>query len=351
MAPLIPQFGMDISFYTNTLPFLGFAVGMLISATVIAFIAGLLTHYLYGAIRLTERGIFTSRAAQIHIAVMAGVFLLLLGVNFWLGRYATLQDNGGYRAGAMFTDVNAVIPTKAILAAAAIIVAILFIVAAFIGKWKLPLIGAGMLAVTAIVAGGIYPLAVQEWQVKPSEGDVELPYIARNIEMTRNAYGLSGMEVTPYNATTTAEAGALRKDADTAANIRLLDPNLMSSTFAQLEQFRPYYKFPKTLNVDRYTIDGKVQDAVIAVRELNPEGINPNQQSWYNQHLVYTHGYGMVAAYANTVTSDGKPDFMQSGVPSTGVLGTDTSYQPRIYFGQSTTDYSIVGAPEGTASD
>ncbi|MEO8219444.1 MAG: UPF0182 family protein [Specibacter sp.] len=344
-----PEFGMDISFYTNTLPFLGFTVGMLISATVIAFIAGLLTHYLYGAIRLTERGFFTSRAAQIHIAVIAGVFLILLGLNFWLGRYATLQDNGGYRAGAMFTDVNAVIPTKAILAAAAIIVAILFIVAAFIGKWKLPLIGAGMLAVTAIVAGGIYPLAVQEWQVKPSEGDVELPYIERNIEMTRNAYGLSSMEVTPYNASTTAEAGALRKDADTAANIRLLDPNLMSSTFAQLEQFRPYYKFPKTLNVDRYTIDGKVQDAVIAVRELNPEGINPNQQSWYNQHLVYTHGYGMVAAYANTVTSDGKPDFMQSGVPSKGVLGTDTSYQPRIYFGQSTTDYSIVGAPEGTA--
>ncbi|MHA7306477.1 UPF0182 family membrane protein [Arthrobacter sp. TMN-49] len=343
-----PQFGLDISFYTNTLPFLGFVVGMLISATVIAFIAGLLTHYLYGAIRLTERGIFTSRAAQIHMAVMASVFLILLGVNFWLGRYATLQDNDGYRAGAMFTDVNAVIPTKAILAAAAIIVAILFIVAAFIGKWKLPLIGAGMLAVTAIVAGGIYPLAVQEWQVKPSQGNLEATYIDRNIEMTREAYGLSDIAVTPYNATTTVEAGALRKDADTAANIRLLDPNLLSATFRELEQYRPYYEFPKTLNVDRYTVDGKVQDAVIAVRELNPQGLNPAQQNWYNQHLVYTHGYGMVAAYGNTVTSDGKPKFMQSGVPSKGVLGTDSSYQPRIYFGQSTTDYSIVGAPEGT---
>ncbi|SED83256.1 hypothetical protein SAMN04489740_0084 [Arthrobacter alpinus] len=344
-----PQFGLDLSFYTNTLPFLGFLAGMLISATVIAFIAGLLTHYLYGAIRLTERGIFASRAAQIHISVLAGFFLLLLAANFWLGQFATLQDNTGYRAGAMFTDVHAVIPTKAILAVAALIVAILFIVAAFIGKWKLPLIGTGMLIVTAIVAGGIYPWAIQQWQVKPSEGDVELPYIARNIDMTRDAYGLTDMEVTPYNASTTATAGALRQDADTAANIRLLDPNLMSSTFAQLEQYRPYYKFPKTLNVDRYTIDGKVQDAVIAVRELNPDGISSTQQSWYNQHLVYTHGYGVVAAYGNTVTSDGKPKFMQSGVPSTGELGTDTSYQPRIYFGQSTTDYSVVGAPEGTA--
>lgn len=343
-----PEFGLDISFYTNTLPFLGFLAGMLISVTVIAFIAGLLTHYLYGAIRLTERGIFTSRAAQIHIAILAGVFLLLLAANFWLGRYGTLQDNGGYRSGALFTDVNAVIPTKAILAAAAIIVAILFIVAAFMGKWKLPLIGTGMLVVTAIVAGGIYPWAVQEWQVKPSQGSKEAPFIDRNIQMTRDAYGLTGMEVTPYNAKVTAEAGALRQDADTAANIRLLDPNLLSATFRELEQYRPYYEFPKTLNVDRYTIDGKVQDAVLAVRELNPQGLNPAQQNWYNQHLVYTHGYGMVAAYGNTVTADGKPEFMQKGVPSEGKLGTDSSYQPRIYFGQSMTDYSLVGAPEGT---
>lgn len=344
-----PEFGLDIGFYTNTLPFLGFVAGMLISATVIAFIAGLLTHYLYGAIRLTERGVFASRAAQIHISILAGFFLLLLGANFWLGRFETLQDNGGYRAGAMFTDVNAVIPTKAILAAAAIIVAILFIVAAFIGKWKLPLIGTGVLVVTAIVAGGIYPWAVQEWQVKPSQGSKEAAFIDRNIEMTRDAYGLTDMEVTPYNATVDVEAGALRQDADTAANIRLLDPNLLSATFRELEQYRPYYEFPKTLNVDRYTIDGKVQDAVLAVRELNPQGLNPAQQNWYNQHLVYTHGYGVVAAYGNTVTSDGKPEFMQKGVPSEGELGTDTSYQPRIYFGQSMTDYSLVGAPEGTA--
>lgn len=345
-----PQFNLDISFYTNTLPFLGFVTGLLISVTVIAFIAGLLTHYLYGAVRLTERGIFSSRQSQVHLAVLTAVFLILLGINFWLDRYATLQNNGGYRAGAMFTDVNAVIPTKAILAAAAIIVAILFIVSAFIGKWKLPLIGTGMLVITAIVAGGIYPWAIQQLQVVPSQQSLESEFIARNIDMTRKAYGLSDMEITPYAATTTAEAGALRKDAATATNIRLLDPNLVSSTFAQLEQYRPYYEFPKTLNVDRYTIDGKVQDAVIAVRELNPLGINPDQQSWYNQHLVYTHGYGVVAAKANTVTSDGKPVFIQSGVPSAGILGTDTSYQPRIYFGQSTSDYSIVGAPAGATN-
>ncbi|MFI5085619.1 MAG: UPF0182 family protein [Actinomycetales bacterium] len=342
-----PQFGLDISFYTNTLPFLGFISGLLISVVIIAAITGLLTHYLYGAIKVAERGLFFSRASQIHLAVLAAVFLLLLAANFWLDRYATLQDNGGLRTGALYTDVNAVIPTKAILAAAAAIVAILFIVSAVIGRWRLPVIGTAMLIVTAVLAGGIYPWAIQQFQVRPSEQSLESEYIQRNIDMTRSAYGLDNIDVTPYNATTTATPGALRQDATTTANIRLLDPNLISSTFAQLEQYRPYYKFPSTLNVDRYTINGKVQDTVIAVRELNQDGIPAAQQTWYNQHLVYTHGYGVVAAYGNTATVDGKPVFMQSGVPSTGVLGTDTSYQPRIYFGQSSPDYSIVGGEPG----
>ncbi|WP_240629619.1 UPF0182 family protein [Specibacter cremeus] len=337
-----PQFGLDISFYTNTLPFVGFVIGTLISVTVVAAIAGILTHYLYGAIRLHDRGLYASRAAQVHLGVLAALFLILLAINFWMERYGTLQDNSGSWAGALYTDVNAVIPTKAILAVAALLVAVLFVVSAVIGRWKLPLIGTAMLVITAIVAGGIYPWAIQNLQVKPSQKTLESQYIGRNINMTRQAYGLADMEVTAYDAKTTVSAGQLRKDANTAANIRLLDPNLVSATFAQLEQYRPYYKFPKTLNVDRYTIDGKVQDAVIAVRELNPDGISPGQQTWYNQHLVYTHGYGVVAAYGNNVTSDGKPVFMQSGVPSTGVLG---DYEPRIYFGQYMTDYSIVGGP------
>nr|WP_246279555.1 UPF0182 family protein [Psychromicrobium silvestre] len=345
-----PQFGMDISFFTNTLPFLGFLSGFLISVVLISGIVGLLTHYLYGAIRVQERGLFASRGAQVQLAVTAGVFLILLGLNFWLDRYTTLQDNGGLRSGAMYTDVNAVIPTKSILAIAAGIVAVLFILSAVIGRWRLPLIGTAMLVITAIVAGGIYPWAIQQFQVGPSEANLETPYIQRNIDMTRSAYGLSDVQVIPYAATTTATQGALRKDATTAANIRLLDPNLVSATFQQLEQYRAYYGFPKTLNVDRYTIDGKVQDTVIALRELNPSGIPAAQQTWYNKHLVYTHGYGVVAAYGNTVTADGKPVFLQSGVPSNGKLGTDTSYQPRVYFGQNTTDYALVGAPQGTAS-
>ena len=344
-----PQFGLDISFYLMSLPFLGFVTGFLISVVVVAGIAGILTHYLYGSIRLMERGVFTSRAAQIHLAVSGALFLILLGANFWLDVYGTVQNNGGRWAGALYTDVTAVVPTKSILAVAAGLVAILFIVAAVVGRWRLPVIGTAMLIITSILAGGVYPWVIQQFQVRPSEQTLENKYIQRNISMTRAAYGLDKVDVQPYKATTTASTGALAKDAQTAANIRLLDPNLVSSAFGQLEQYRPYYQFPKSLNVDRYTVNGKVQDTVIAVRELNADGISTGQQTWYNKHIVYTHGYGVVAAKGNKLTVDGKPDFLLSGIPSSGVLGNDSNYQPRIYFGENTEDYSVVGAPDGSA--
>ncbi|MDD1477000.1 UPF0182 family membrane protein [Arthrobacter sp. H16F315] len=343
-----PQFGLDISFYLMTLPFLGFITGFLISVIIVAGVAGIMTHYLYGSIRIMERGIFTSRAAQIHLAVSGAAFLLLLGVNFWLDRFTSVQNSGGRWAGALYTDVNAVIPTKAILAVAAALVAVLFIVAAVIGKWRLPVIGTAMLIITSILAGGVYPWVIQQFQVRPSEQTLEKKYIERNIALTRSAYGLDKIQETRYNATTNATTGALAPDAQTTANIRLLDPNLISDAFSQLEQYRPYYQFPSALNVDRYEIDGKVQDTVIAVRELNPDGLSANQQSWLNRHVVYTHGYGVVAAKGNKFTVDGKPEFLQSGIPSTGVLGDDSSYQPRVYFGEKSPDYSVVGAPDGS---
>ncbi|MER1996583.1 MAG: UPF0182 family protein, partial [Arthrobacter sp.] len=338
-----PEFNMDFSFYLNTLPFIGFIVGFLISVVVISGIAGLLTHYLYGGIRLEEKGVFVSRPARIHIAVIAASFLLLQAANFWLDRYNTLLSTSGSWTGALYTDVNAVIPTKAILAVASVIVALLFILSAIIGRWRLPIIGTAMLVITAIVAGGVYPWIVQRYQVVPSEQTLEREYIQRNIDLTREAYGLADTEVIDYDATVDANAGALAADAGTTANIRLLDPNVVSDAFGQLQQFRQYYQFPETLNVDRYDVEGDVQDTVIAVRELNINGV---PDGWVNEHILYTHGYGVVAARGSTVQADGKPSFMESGIPSTGVLG---DYEPRVYFGESSPDYSVVGSPEGSA--
>jgi len=148
-----------------------------------------------------------------------------------------------------------------------------------------------------------------------------------------------------YNAKTTATADALKADAQTAAQIRIIDPILVSPSFRQLEQYKQYYNFSSKLDVDRYKVDGKLQDTVIAVRELNQSGLSSAAQSWYNQVLVYTHGYGVVAAYGTKRTSDGQPVFFQSGIPSTGALG---AYRPQVYFGENSPAYSIVGGGNGT---
>ncbi|CAB4569068.1 unannotated protein [freshwater metagenome] len=190
----------------------------------------------------------------------------------------------------------------------------------------------------------MFPWAVQTFQVIPNERVLESPYIQRNLDATSKAFGIDTVERVEYNAVVDAEPGALREDAETTASIRILDPALVSSSFRQLEQFRQYYNFPNQLDVGRYEIDGKVQDTVLAVRELNQAGLG-DSQSWYNNVVVYTHGFGVVAAYGNQRTPDGKPVFMQSGIPSVGQLG---DYEPRVYFGESSPTYSIVGAPSGS---
>ncbi len=190
--------------------------------------------------------------------------------GFWLDRYTTVQQQSGRWAGAMYTDTNSIIPVKAILAISAVLVAVFFLMAASTHRWRLPLIGTAMLVIVALVAGGVYPWIVQRFQVVPNEQAAQSEFIQRNIDATRYAYGLDKVETTPYDATINTAAGGLSGSSPTIENIRLLDPNVVSSAFAQMQQFRPYYRFDTNLAVDRYSIDKKTQDTVIAARELNP---------------------------------------------------------------------------------
>ena len=338
-----PQFGLDISFYIFELPFYIGLVGFLSAAFLIALLLAAGVHIIYGSIKFNGRETLVSRAARIQIGVTAFLYLLTQGASLWLDQYSTLTSSAGLFTGASYSDVNAAIPGLQILALISVVVALLFLVAAFVGKWRLPVVATGLMVVSSLILGGLFPWAVQTFQVIPNERVLESPYIQRNLEATSKAFGIDTVERVEYNAVVDAEPGALREDAETTASIRILDPALVSSSFRQLEQFRQYYNFPNQLDVGRYEIDGKVQDTVIAVRELNQAGLG-DSQSWYNNVVVYTHGFGVVAAYGNQRTPDGKPVFMQSGIPSVGKLG---DYEPRVYFGENSPTYSIVGAPEG----
>ena len=340
-----PQFGLDVSFYMFELPFYQSAVAFFSAVVLLCLLVGLVTNYLYGSIALARRELRVAKAARVQIAITASLYLALQAVSIWLDQYATVFNASGLLTGASYTAVNATIPALQIISAIAALVALLFLVTAFTGRWRIPFVGTALLIVSSLILGLAYPWIMQRFIVDPSERSLEAPYIARNIDLTRQAYGVSDLEAIPYNAVTDVAPGALRADAETTASIRIIDPDLVSASFAQLEQFKQYYAFTPNLDVDRYDIDGTPQDSVVAVRELNQAGIG-DSQSWYNNTVVYTHGYGLVAAFGTQRTVEGQPVFLEAGIPSTGDLG---EFEPRVYFGENSPIYSIVGGPDGTS--
>lgn len=338
-----PQFHLDVSFYTFDLPWYRFLLGFGFAAVVLSVIAAVVVHYLYGGLRVTSPGARATAAATGHLSVLLGLFVTLKAVAYWLDRYGLAVKSSDFKAadnwtGLRYVDANAYLPAKTILVAIAAICAVLFFATLWRRTWQLPVIGFGLMVLSAILIGGLYPAIVQKFQVQPNEQAKESPYVEKNIKATRDAYGIDRSEVKDYpGVPQTEDKTKLRQAADTTASVRLLDPNIVSPAFQQLQQVKGYYGFPSTLAVDRYS----GQDTVIGLRELNIGGIPKN--NWINDHFKYTHGYGVVAAKGTTV-KDGAPDFTQSDLPSKGMFGTD--FEQRIYYGEQTKQYSIVGGPQ-----
>ncbi|MFB6992334.1 UPF0182 family protein [Streptomyces sp. NPDC056230] len=345
-----PQFHLDVSFYAFDLPWYRFLLGFGFAATVLSLIAAALTHYLYGGLRITSPGARATGAATGHLSVLLGVFVSLKAVAYWLDRYGLAVKSSDFKAtdnwtGLRYVDANAYLPAKTILFCIAAICAVLFFATLWRRTWQLPMIGFGLMVLSAILIGGLYPAIVQKFQVQPNEQAKEAPFIRKNIEATRDAYDIDNAQVHDYSGKSTTDDDAkLRASADDAASYRVMDPNVVSPAFQQLQQKRNYYQFPKTLDVDRYKdADGKDQDTVIGLRELNLDGIP--KRNWINDHFTYTHGYGAIAARGTTTGKNpkGSPDFTEAGLPTTGDLG---KYEQQIYYGEKTEQYSIVGGPQ-----
>ncbi|WP_328484514.1 UPF0182 family protein [Streptomyces sp. NBC_00377] len=342
-----PQFHLDVSFFAFDLPWYRFLLGFGFAATILSLIAAALTHYLYGGLRVTSPGARATAAATGHLSVLLGIFVALKAVAYWLDRYGLAVKSSDFKAtdnwtGLRYVDANAYLPAKTILFCIAVICALLFFATLWRRTWQLPVIGFGLMVLSAILIGGLYPAIVQKFQVQPNEQAKEAPYVEKNLKATREAYGIDGAQVTEYSGTsTTTDKATLRDDVDATASIRVLDPNIVSPTYQQLQQMRKYYAFPTNLDVDRYNVKGSDQDTVIGLRELNLAGVD--KQNWINNHFRYTHGYGVVAARGTTADAEGRPLFTESNLPSEGDLGT---YQQRIYYGEKTTSYSIVGGPQ-----
>lgn len=366
-----PQFGLDNGFYVFVL----LGLRLIMSAVSLLLLAGIIfsviTHVLMGGIRITMpvngRGLFniTKRARrQIGIWLMLNMFAW--AANQVVGVFSTLTTEGSRITGATYTTVNATIPVTFVMAAITVILGVVLGIwimkshalegqapiavraSEALKAWKVPTVAIASAVVVSLVLTVAWPMLLQRFRVNPNAQEMESTYIQRNIDATRVAYGLNKVKTEQYKATTEGEAGALADSAESTAQIRLLDPQIVSPTFKQLQQSKQYYTFADTLSVDKYEVDGVSQDTVIAARELDLDGLD--NRNWVNDHTVYTHGYGVVAAYGNKVTSDGQPKFFESGIPTQGKLTDSEQYEPRIYFSPNASEYSIVGAPDGTKS-
>jgi uncharacterized membrane protein (UPF0182 family) len=354
-----PQFGLDLSFFVFDYPFLRLIMGFAFWTVLLALIGSLITNYVFGGLRLQTPGQKLTGAARVQLSVLLGIFVALKAVAYWLDRYGLVySDRGGVFTGASYTDVNALLVPKTILIVVSIVCAVAFFANILFRNFLLPAAALVLLLISSLVIGVAYPAIVQQFVVKPSANQKEAPYIQRAISSTLAAYDLSGnVKYVDYATNTTGSTvdtgpalDALRNDTQTIPNARLLDPNVLSATFDVQQQLKNVYGFPKKLDIDRYTIDGKTQDYVVAARELDSAGLSGNQGSWINRHTVYTHGNGFVAAPANEVVAGqdgGKPNFTTGNLPTTGNIPVS---QARIYYGELITDYSVVGAPKGASA-
>jgi uncharacterized membrane protein (UPF0182 family) len=347
-----PYFNKDVGFYVFDLPFWHYIVDYVMALAVVGLLAVVLVNYLFGGIRLSARpGDRLTSAAQIQVSALLALFVLAKAVDYWLDRFDLVTNSGSIFTGMGYTDDNAVLPAKEILAGIAVVCAVLFLANIWRRTWLLPSVGVALFALSAIILGLIVPSVVQAIRVNPNVPDREGPYLERNIEATRQAYMLDQVEEEQFVGTPLGVDGRLEALDGITSSVPLVDPKVVSQTFQLQQQVRPYYSVGDVLDVDRYELDGKDRAIVLGVRELDQDGIAEDNQTWANLHTVYTHGNGVIAAYANQRPLDDERQSLniqwaegqEADQDALSSLYPD-GYESRVYYGEMSPTYSIVGS-------
>ena len=356
-----PVFNLDISFYVFTLPVLALVQGWLLGAVITTMsIVGFI--YLVNA---SMRGIGLGQAITppviSHVTVLLGILLLVVTWSYWIDRYNLLFSSSGAIFGAAFTDINARLPALYILIGVGSLVGLLLLANAYFRSPRIVLGGLVLWIAAAIIVGAVYPSLVQRLQVAPNELEKEREYIPRNIEFTRQGFALDRIVEEDYQLATIDEgpsAGELAPlTAETVAanpgtieNVRLWDRRPLRSIYNQIQFFRAYYRFVG-VDIDRYEVDGKIRQVVLGARELFPEDLPEESQSWVNGRLQFTHGFGVAMSPTTEFTADGKPEFYIKDIPpkaGTEALEGKVPHVdiPQIYYGENSANYVIVNSKE-----
>ena len=343
-----PVFHRDLGFYVFKLPFERFVFTWAFSSLVIITLIVAAAHYFMGGIRPQQRGERVAPEVRAHLSVLLGLIVLLKAWGYRLDQFNLLFSTRGPQVtGASYTDVHAQLPALKLLMIIAIVISVLFFVNARFKNWLLPIGGIGLLILTSIVAGGIWPAAVQRLSVTPNERIKESPYIKRNIDATRAAFGLNDAQVIPYSGLANLKAADVQANQATIQNVRLWDPSVLISQYISLQRIKQYYEFFGSADVDRYHFASGERQVMIAAREIFPSGLSSAAQTWLNTHLVYTHGYGVVASRVDRVTAEGQADFIIQNIPPQSSDGGPPITEARIYYGeQQQTNFVVVDSKQ-----
>jgi uncharacterized membrane protein (UPF0182 family) len=346
-----PQFHKDIGFYVFRLPFLKFISEWLFAGLVIVLIVTAVAHYLNGGIRFQSPFQRVTPQVKAHLSVLVAVMALVKTAQYYLGRFELNFSTRGVVEGASATDVKAQLPALNLLIFISIGAAVLFLWNIRRRGWVLPIIAVGLWAFVSLVIGTIYPAAYQQFKVGPNEYQAESKYIDRNIRATRDAFSLDQVKADNYdftslkNGMSVTEAQTLiDSNSGTIDNARLWDPNVIHDTYSTLQNLQTYYKIGD-VDIDRYLIDGKVQQVLIAARGLNSADLP--SQSFVNRHIVYTHGYGAVASPSNSAQGGGDPNFFLHDVPvQQNGISLKSGPPSEIYFAEGLSSYVLTGAEQ-----
>ena len=335
-----PLFDNDIGFYLFSLPvYVALKNWMLLILTLCTLVAGAV-YFVHGEIDLDHRPWRISPTVIAHGSALLGLYFAVKAWSYALDRFLLLYNDNGIVVGAGYTDIHVELPILWLLICLAAIAAVVALANARLSTYRL-VMAAGMLVFgSSFFFAEIFPALFQRFFVKPSELQLEAPYIQRNITLTREAYNLRQITVKPFPAEQGLSFQLLQDNSGTVENIRLWDWQPLMDTYAQLQEIRTYYKF-LDVDVDRYQIDGSYQQVTLAARELAPSLLSANAQTWVNLHLLFTHGNGVVMSPVTQKTTEGLPNFYLKDIPPVASIGPGIT-EPRIYFGEGAGGYVIV---------
>ncbi|MCK8827199.1 UPF0182 family protein [Natroniella acetigena] len=331
-----PIFSKDLAFYIFQLPTYELLYQML---TVLVVLNLIIIGSIYLFIGTGNSKFIANNKAKYHISILLSTFFFLKAWGYRLDMFDLLYSETGVIFGATYTDVNAQLLALRILLVTSLLLGIVTLVNIYFKQTKLIIGGVGVLILASVLLNGIYPSLIQRYRVEPNEFALESPYIEHNINFTQQAYNLAQIDRRDYPLKEELSYSDIRNNQETIDNIRLWDHRALKDTYSQLQEIRSYYDFTD-VDVDRYLIDGNLQQVMLSARELNQDLLPERAQTWVNKRLVYTHGFGAAMSPANKVTESGLPEFLIKDIPPHSDRFEIT--EPRIYYGEATDEYVIV---------